>query len=61
MKAIINVRIYDYQNYIENGFVVFDKEIVKVGTGEIMAVSSSAGGSGDVTGPGTGVTLPPFP
>lgn len=31
MKAIINVRIYDYQNYIENGFVVFDKEIVKVG------------------------------
>ena len=31
MKAIINVRIYDYQNYIENGYVVFDKTIVKVG------------------------------
>lgn len=31
MKAIINVRIYDYQNYIENGYVVFDKKIVKVG------------------------------
>ena len=31
MKAIINVRIYDYQNYIENGYVVFDKNIVKVG------------------------------
>ena len=31
MKAIINARIYDYENYIENGFVVFDNEIVKVG------------------------------
>ncbi len=31
MKAIINVRIYDYQNYIENGYVVFDKKIIKVG------------------------------
>ncbi len=31
MKALINVRIYDYQNYIENGFVIFDKKIVKVG------------------------------
>lgn len=31
MKAIINARIYDYNEYIENGFVVFDKEIVKVG------------------------------
>jgi len=31
MKAIINARIYDYQNYIENGFVLFDKKIVKVG------------------------------
>ena len=32
MKAIINVRIYDYQNYIENGFVVFDEKIVKSGS-----------------------------
>ena len=31
MKAIINVRIYDYQNYIENGFVIFDEKIVKSG------------------------------
>jgi cytosine/adenosine deaminase-related metal-dependent hydrolase len=31
MKALINVRIYDYKNYIENGYVVFDKRIVKVG------------------------------
>ena len=31
MKAIINVRIYDYQNYIENGYVIFDKNIIKVG------------------------------
>lgn len=31
MKAIINVRIYDYDKYIENGYVVFDKNIVKVG------------------------------
>ena len=31
MKAIINVRIYDYKNYIENGYVVFDKKIIEVG------------------------------
>ena len=31
MKAIINVRIYDYCHYIENGYVVFDKKIEKVG------------------------------
>ena len=31
MKAIINVRIYDYCQYIENGYVVFDKKIEKVG------------------------------
>ena len=31
MKAITNVKIYDYKNYIENGYVVFDKQIVKVG------------------------------
>ena len=31
MKAIINVRIYDYKNYIEDGYVVFDKKIVEVG------------------------------
>lgn len=31
MKAIINARIYDYKTYIENGYVIFDKQIVKVG------------------------------
>ena len=31
MKAIINVRIYDYQNYIENGYVLFDDKIVEAG------------------------------
>lgn len=31
MKAIINVRLYDYVNYIENGYIIFDKEIIEVG------------------------------
>ncbi len=31
MKAIINVKIYDYVTYIENGFCIYGKEIVKVG------------------------------
>ena len=31
MKAIINARIYDYVNYLENGYVLFDKKIVEVG------------------------------
>ncbi len=31
MTAIINVRIYDYNRYIENGYVIFDKKIVKAG------------------------------
>ena len=31
MIAIINARIYDYKNYIENGYVIFDKQIVEVG------------------------------
>lgn len=31
MKAIINARIYDYTNYIENGYIIFDKEIIEVG------------------------------
>lgn len=30
-RTIINVRIYDYQNYIDSGFVTFDKKILKVG------------------------------
>ena len=31
MKAIINVRIYDYKTYIEKGYVLFDEKIVKSG------------------------------
>lgn len=31
MKAIINARIYDYKNYIENGYLLYDHQIVAVG------------------------------
>jgi cytosine/adenosine deaminase-related metal-dependent hydrolase len=31
MKAIINLRIYDYEKYIENGYIIFDKKIIEVG------------------------------
>lgn len=31
IKAIINVKIYDYDNFIDNGYVIFDKEIIEVG------------------------------
>ncbi len=31
MKAIINVKIYDYETYIENGFCIYGKEINAVG------------------------------
>ncbi|MCG3215414.1 MAG: amidohydrolase family protein [Candidatus Heimdallarchaeota archaeon] len=31
MKAIINVKIYDYQTYIENGYCIYGKEIIEVG------------------------------
>ena len=30
-KALINVRIYDYNQYIENGFIIFDEKIHEVG------------------------------
>lgn len=30
-KALINIRLYDYHNYIENAYVIFDKEIIEVG------------------------------
>lgn len=33
-KAIINVRIYDFQSYIEKGYVVFDDKILEVGSME---------------------------
>lgn len=31
IKAIINARIYDFHQFIENGFVIFDDKIIKVG------------------------------
>ena len=31
MKAIINARIYDYKDYIENGYILFEEKIEKVG------------------------------
>ena len=31
MNAIINARIYDYETYIENGYLLFDEKIVEVG------------------------------
>ena len=31
MKALVNVRIYDYEIYIESGYVLFDEVIHKVG------------------------------
>jgi cytosine/adenosine deaminase-related metal-dependent hydrolase len=31
MKAIINARIYDYHNYIDNGYIIFDDLIVEAG------------------------------
>ncbi|MBI9009376.1 MAG: amidohydrolase family protein [Tenericutes bacterium] len=31
MKALINARIYDYHEYHENAYVLFDKEIIEVG------------------------------
>lgn len=31
MKALIHVKLYDYNTYIENGFVVFDSQILEVG------------------------------
>ena len=31
MNALINVRIFDYENYIESGYVVFDSRVQEVG------------------------------
>ncbi len=31
MKAIINVKIYDYVTYIEDGFCIFEEEIIETG------------------------------
>ncbi|PKK92661.1 MAG: amidohydrolase, partial [Tenericutes bacterium HGW-Tenericutes-6] len=34
MKAIVNARIYDFNEFIENGYVIFDQIIIKVGSME---------------------------
>ncbi len=31
MKALINCRLYDYKNYMENAYVVFDEKIIEIG------------------------------
>ncbi|MBN2796093.1 MAG: amidohydrolase family protein [Clostridia bacterium] len=31
MKAIINAKIYDYVNFIDNGYIIFDHQILAVG------------------------------
>lgn len=31
MKALVNVKLYDYHRYIENGYVLFDEKIIDVG------------------------------
>ena len=31
MKALINARIYDYHEYHENSYILYDKEIIEVG------------------------------
>ncbi|MFO7969645.1 MAG: amidohydrolase family protein [Bacillota bacterium] len=31
MYALINAKIYDYNNYIDNGFIMFDEEIISSG------------------------------
>jgi len=36
MKAIINVKIYDYETYVDNGFCIYGKEIIEVGPMEIF-------------------------
>jgi cytosine/adenosine deaminase-related metal-dependent hydrolase len=36
MKAIINVKIYDYETYIENGYCIYGKEIIDVGVMEVF-------------------------
>jgi cytosine/adenosine deaminase-related metal-dependent hydrolase len=31
VKAIVNARIYDFVDYIDNGYIIFDKSIIEVG------------------------------
>lgn len=34
MKAIKNIRIYDFDNFIDNGYIIYDKNIIDVGSME---------------------------
>ena len=39
LKVLTNAKIYDYHNYIDNGYVVFDQDIIEVGMmGDYIAV-----------------------
>ncbi len=31
MKAIINIKIYDYHNFIDNGYIIYNESILEVG------------------------------
>lgn len=31
MKALVNVRLYDYQTFIDHGYVIFDEHVIEVG------------------------------
>lgn len=53
MKAIINVRIYDYKSYIQNGYVKFDVDIAEVGAMESFSGADEViDGKGCVLMPG---------
>ncbi|HCF37516.1 MAG TPA: amidohydrolase, partial [Thermosipho africanus] len=34
MKAIINAKIFDYENFHENYYIIFDKKIIDIGSME---------------------------
>jgi cytosine/adenosine deaminase-related metal-dependent hydrolase len=36
MKALVHVKLYDYNTYIENGYVIFDSRILEVGRMEMF-------------------------
>lgn len=53
MKALINIKIYDYINYIEDGFILFNKEIVEVGKmSEFSFNGETIDGHGKIVIPG---------
>ena len=32
IKAIINVKIYDFNQFINHGYVIFDEKIIEIGS-----------------------------